>query len=719
MHMNRAERALRTTGLLVLLTAYSLLGGAVGAEPVAAVPREPYNWRNIAIGGGGYVTGIVVHPTEPNLVYIRTDVGGAYRFSPKPDALGRSWIPLTDHFSFSERNYYGIDSIAVDPSDPDVVYIAAGKYAWAGKGRIFRSDDRGVSWRPLPLELPMAAAGEYRVARERLAVDPNDSRRVYFGSRSEGLWLSENRGEKWRQVKTLPGKPDKEAGITFVLPDPYASAGRGKPVPVYAALYGVGIALSEDGGKKWTLIGGPRRPFQGAVARDHALYVTGPDGVQRFRRHEWKDVTPEPRMEFAAIAADPGDSSTLIVGESKGAQSLALYLTRDRGEDWTALAQASGTISARANVPWWSPKYFASATSALAFDPQVSNRLWLTDWYGTWLTDNARARPIVFRTLERGHEEVVPMTLSTPPSGAWLLSGVHDVNGFRHETIDAFPETTFSVVGFWNSFGIDYHEANPNYVLRVGTRGAAHSDAAQSGVALSRDNGVNWKAVPWPFGPAMKVAYSATDPNLFVVLPLNGTPKRTADGGKTWEEGVGILGKAIKSYWHWNHPLAADRVRGRTFYLLVDGVLYRSDDGGLNWKSQAKLPIASRHYLEAEPNRADSVWLSLEKNGLFHSIDGGATFERVETVKTAFLFALGRPLRRSEKPALFLYGEVENGKAIGIFRSDDLGASWTEIGDPELPIGDEPTIMRGDRQNAGRVYIGTNGRGIYVGIPAQ
>jgi hypothetical protein len=27
--------------------------------------------------------------------------------------------------------------------------------------------------------------------------------------------------------------------------------------------------------------------------------------------------------------------------------------------------------------------------------------------------------------------------------------------------------------------------------------------------------------------------------------------------------------------------------------------------------------------------------------------------------------------------------------------------------------------MRGDRQNAGRVYIGTNGRGIYVGIPAQ
>lgn len=62
------------------------------------VAAEIYQWRNVGIGGGGFVPGVVFHPAEQGLAYTRTDVGGAYRLD---DRIGR-WIPLND-----ERHRYG------------------------------------------------------------------------------------------------------------------------------------------------------------------------------------------------------------------------------------------------------------------------------------------------------------------------------------------------------------------------------------------------------------------------------------------------------------------------------------------------------------------------------------------------------------------------------------------------------------------------------------
>jgi hypothetical protein len=83
--------------VVIFLQPFSIAGcQAVAKTELEAIDATNLatDWKNVAIGGGGYITGIYLHPRERNLVYIRTDNGGAFRWH----AADERWIPLTDHF---------------------------------------------------------------------------------------------------------------------------------------------------------------------------------------------------------------------------------------------------------------------------------------------------------------------------------------------------------------------------------------------------------------------------------------------------------------------------------------------------------------------------------------------------------------------------------------------------------------------------------------------
>lgn len=133
--MSRAVQ--RIAVLTVLLQAAQVLG------------QSQYTWRNVQMFGGGFIPGIVFSQTEPNLIYTRTDIGGAYRFDP---ATSR-WVPLLDSISWDDWNLTGVISIATDPVNPNNVYVAAGTYtnSWTSQnGAILRSSDRGATWSAVP-----------------------------------------------------------------------------------------------------------------------------------------------------------------------------------------------------------------------------------------------------------------------------------------------------------------------------------------------------------------------------------------------------------------------------------------------------------------------------------------------------------------------------------------------------------------------------------------
>jgi xyloglucan-specific exo-beta-1,4-glucanase len=71
----------------------SLLSGVICvANSAIAASTESYNWKNVRIHGGGFILGIVFNQKEQNLIYARTDIGGAYRWN----ATTASWVSMLD-----------------------------------------------------------------------------------------------------------------------------------------------------------------------------------------------------------------------------------------------------------------------------------------------------------------------------------------------------------------------------------------------------------------------------------------------------------------------------------------------------------------------------------------------------------------------------------------------------------------------------------------------
>lgn len=695
----------------------------LSSNPIEVVNLHDYRKNvslgetNVSIGGGGYVTGIYLHPLQPDLVYIKTDIGGFFRWNPTDS----SWLPLTEHFPLEQSNYFGGEALALDPTNPNIVYIAVGKYTadWVSdKGTIFKSTDKGKTWAKLNIDLKMGGNETLRWVGERLAVNPSDPNTIFFGSRLDGLWKSLDAGATWNQVTSFPGKPKASIGITAIAFD------RQVPGLVYAIAYGDGIYQSTDTGITWSKIpGSPSEAKRIATTGDDVLYVTHSFGVSKYTNGSWSNITPfGVKDSFNALSVNPVNVNHVLVA-LEGKTSTKIYQSLDGGTTWTEKKK-----SLNSTVPWWSSFMLGNPwVAAIEFDPKVSGRVWLTDWYGIWRTDDIQANPVAWKNYQKGHEELVTFALVSPPTGPLLISGVADVDGFYHNNgLDNYPSRTLGPgepgIPFQETYSIAYCESTPSYMVRVG---GAREHGTYTG-ATSTDGGLTWKlfaSFPRNTMPT-RVAVSATDPNIFVVTTSASQPLVTRNGGKSWKK-VSGLPNGFQGPWNWSQPLAADKVDGNTFYYYVGGKVYRSTDKGQSFKTvNASLPDEAWSSLKTLPGAEGEVWLSLDRQGLYRSTDGGKTFSKLDQVERAHLFAFGKAPTGSTVPALYLYGNVSgigDNKASamqgesGIFRSLDRGQTWTRIGDQSKPIGNSPNVMEASWQQFGLVFIGTNGRGIYYG----
>src|ERR1039457_5941502 len=208
---------------------------AQGSAPAA----QPYTWKSVQIVGGGFVDGIVFHPTAKGVRYARTDMGGAYRWNEQT----QRWDPLLDWVPYEDLNLMGVESVAVDPADPDRVYRACGTYTNPGTpdGAILRSRDRGHTFERTNVPFKFGGNEDGRGNGERLSVDPNDGNVLYLGTRQAGLWKSidggvtRNGGDPFPDGTEAPppagagrgGRASRGSGVVVTLFDP-RSGSKGK-----------------------------------------------------------------------------------------------------------------------------------------------------------------------------------------------------------------------------------------------------------------------------------------------------------------------------------------------------------------------------------------------------------------------------------------------------------------------------------------------------------
>lgn len=169
-----------------------------------------YEYHNLPIPGGGYVTGFAFHKKQKGILYCRTDIGGVYRF----DYAKQSWKSLIDHVTTDKLDETFPIAIALDDQNPDRIYIACGVWE-KGEGTLAVSEDRGEHFHYYTIPVPVHGNLNGRGTGMRLVVSPKDPDTLYFASQQSGFLVSHDRGQSWT-VRDVCG----EEYLTFVFAGP-------------------------------------------------------------------------------------------------------------------------------------------------------------------------------------------------------------------------------------------------------------------------------------------------------------------------------------------------------------------------------------------------------------------------------------------------------------------------------------------------------------------
>ena len=265
-------------------------------------PRTPIlrkaNWKSLESENGfpvngyaGRVNCIAFHPTDSNTIYIGTPAAGMWKSLDD----GKSWKSLTDQLALM-----GVSEIAIDPVDPNVIYIATGDKDAANffgnpySMGILKSIDGGLNWDTTGIQFRVAN----QMSIQRLLIHPNNHQIILAAIRSDvanykGIWRSTDAGKTWNNVS---------GGAKYDLVIHPTN-----PNIMYATGY-KNIQRSTDGGLTWSIMNSTGLPPASDIT--------------------WG--------KLAVTPAQPNLIYATFLSQSSG-QTYGLYKSSDAGINWNVV----------------------------------------------------------------------------------------------------------------------------------------------------------------------------------------------------------------------------------------------------------------------------------------------------------------------------------------------------------------------------------------------
>lgn len=519
----------------------------------------PYEYKNLPIPGGGYVTGFLYHRKQQNVLYARTDIGGTYRF----DAEKRRWISLIPHVTMEDLSETFPIAMALDDNHPAMLYIACGINK-NQSGVLAVSEDYGEHFRYEKIPVMIHGNLNGRGTGERLIVDWDSSDRLFYASQQEGLWVTDNQGRDWRKLTAL-----KEQYLAFA-----AQAGSALIVSTAGVTAmdrekntrGHSLYVSYDKGETFAPLAEPQGSeiegcrLDGLVAQrcavdERYLYVTfastgrrsyvlengyscdsGDTIDGRIVRYEisadgriceaYKDITPMAASRasgtgLAGIAAgeplDFGFSGIDVSTQTSGMlvcttivkdDGDSVFRSYDYGESWKQILYdlQDGEITFRAL--YMRPECNGGHSlihwlSDIKINPFDDNEAWFNSGTGVFCTRNLNDKTkCCFTDWCDGIEETVHLNVYSMPKGeVCVIDILGDLGGFAFTELDKPCGNSFADENgnrYITCINADFSDENPN-VLVVTPRGN-WTGKTKGGLILSRDQGRTFTRLAMPFG---------------------------------------------------------------------------------------------------------------------------------------------------------------------------------------------------------------------------